>query len=179
MSKRTFQPNNRRRAKKHGFRARMRTRAGRAILAARRTKGRTELSACATVPGEGGGYIRVSWSVIGQGPLTGAGPPASSHPRVRLPHGGPARAAVRRAADLLGARHGESRPARFGFIVSKQVGNAVVRNVVRRRLKDACARQLPLPEGIDVVIRALPAAADAPFAELLSDVDRAVGRSAR
>lgn len=45
MSKRTFQPNNRRRAKKHGFRARMRTRAGRAILSARRRKGRVELSA--------------------------------------------------------------------------------------------------------------------------------------
>jgi large subunit ribosomal protein L34 len=45
MTKRTFQPNNRRRAKVHGFRLRMRTRAGRAILAARRRKGRTELSA--------------------------------------------------------------------------------------------------------------------------------------
>lgn len=45
MSKRTFQPNNRRRARTHGFRARMRTRAGRAILAARRGKGRTRLSA--------------------------------------------------------------------------------------------------------------------------------------
>ena len=45
MSKRTFQPNNRRRAKVHGFRLRMRTRAGRAILSARRRKGRTELSA--------------------------------------------------------------------------------------------------------------------------------------
>ena len=45
MSKRTFQPNNRRRAKVHGFRARMRTRAGRAILTARRTKGRSKLSA--------------------------------------------------------------------------------------------------------------------------------------
>jgi large subunit ribosomal protein L34 len=45
VSKRTFQPNNRRRAKTHGFRLRMRTRAGRAILAARRRKGRDQLSA--------------------------------------------------------------------------------------------------------------------------------------
>ena len=45
VSKRTFQPNNRRRAKTHGFRLRMRTRAGRAIVAARRRKGRRELSA--------------------------------------------------------------------------------------------------------------------------------------
>lgn len=43
--KRTFQPNNRRRAKKHGFRARMRTRSGRAIIKARRRKGRSQLSA--------------------------------------------------------------------------------------------------------------------------------------
>jgi large subunit ribosomal protein L34 len=45
VSKRTFQPNNRRRAKTHGFRLRMRTRAGRAILSSRRAKGRKELSA--------------------------------------------------------------------------------------------------------------------------------------
>jgi ribosomal protein L34 len=45
VSKRTYQPNNRRRAKTHGFRLRMRTRAGRAIISARRAKGRKELSA--------------------------------------------------------------------------------------------------------------------------------------
>ncbi|RZQ65433.1 50S ribosomal protein L34 [Amycolatopsis suaedae] len=43
--KHTFQPNNRRRSRTHGFRLRMRTRAGRAILSARRRKGREKLSA--------------------------------------------------------------------------------------------------------------------------------------
>lgn len=43
--KRTFQPNNRRRARVHGFRLRMRTRAGRAIVSGRRSKGRRSLTA--------------------------------------------------------------------------------------------------------------------------------------
>ncbi len=45
MIKRTFQTNNSRRTKTHCFRLRMRTRAGRAILAGRRRKGREKLSA--------------------------------------------------------------------------------------------------------------------------------------
>ena len=44
VTKRTFQPNNRRRHKTHGFRLRMRTRAGRSILASRRRKGRSNLA---------------------------------------------------------------------------------------------------------------------------------------
>lgn len=43
--KRPYQPNTRKRAKRHGFRHRMSTRAGRAIVNARRRKGRARLSA--------------------------------------------------------------------------------------------------------------------------------------
>ncbi len=44
MPKRTYQPKKRRRLRVHGFRQRMRTRGGRAVLKARRVKGRHKLS---------------------------------------------------------------------------------------------------------------------------------------
>jgi ribonuclease P protein component len=70
-------------------------------------------------------------------------------------------------------------PARFGFIVSKQVGGAVVRNTVRRRLNAVCAEALPTVQmGADIVIRALPPAGTAPYADLRAEVARCLTRSA-
>ena len=69
---------------------------------------------------------------------------------------------------------------RFGFIVAKTVGNAVVRNTVRRRLKGVCHELLPtLPPGVDVVIRALPGSPDVAWSTLLSDISEVVDRGVR
>ncbi len=72
---------------------------------------------------------------------------------------------------------GDARSPRFGFIISKQVGTAVTRNTVRRRLKAICAETVSgVPEGTDIVIRALPSAATATFDELRGDVRRCMTR---
>lgn len=69
---------------------------------------------------------------------------------------------------------------RFGFIVAKTVGNAVVRNTVRRRLKGVCHELLPtLPRGFDVVIRSLPGSPDVAWSTLLSDISEIVDRGVK
>ncbi|WP_327142955.1 ribonuclease P protein component [Nocardia sp. NBC_01327] len=56
---------------------------------------------------------------------------------------------------------------RFGLIVSKAVGNAVVRHRVARRLRHICAAvAAEVPDGTDIVLRALPGAAAASSADL-------------
>jgi ribonuclease P protein component len=62
-------------------------------------------------------------------------------------------------------------PVRFGFIVAKTVGGAVIRNRVRRRLK-AIGYELitRVDPGTDVVIRALPGAAEASWAVLRNEI---------
>lgn len=71
-------------------------------------------------------------------------------------------------------------PARFGFIISKAVGNAVTRNLVRRRLKAIVeARIHEGIRGVDVVFRALPASGSASFAELQREAHRALDRLER
>jgi ribonuclease P protein component len=70
-------------------------------------------------------------------------------------------------------------PARVGFVVSRAVGNAVVRNRTKRRLRHLVAARLgDLPAGSTFVVRALPAAAYADAGRLGEDLDRVLHRLA-
>jgi ribonuclease P protein component len=61
---------------------------------------------------------------------------------------------------------------RAGFVVSRAVGGSVVRHRVVRRLRHLVRPRLPLlPAGSQLVVRALPASADAPSAVLAADLD--------
>jgi ribonuclease P protein component len=66
-------------------------------------------------------------------------------------------------------------PARAGFVVSRAVGNAVVRNTVRRRLRHLIRPHLAnLPSDAAVVVRALPGAGGRTYPELAADLDAAL-----
>lgn len=66
---------------------------------------------------------------------------------------------------------------KVGFVVGKSVGGAVVRNQVKRRLRHLARERLSsLPGAAVLVVRALPAAATASYAELGRDFDRALGK---
>ena len=70
-----------------------------------------------------------------------------------------------------------SEPSRFGFIVTKAVGGAVVRNLVRRRLRSVSRDLLPtMPVGADVVMRALPGSDRVPWATLHAEIEQGLGK---
>jgi ribonuclease P protein component len=106
----------------------------------------------------------------------------------------PAAARMRRSADFTSATRrgirtgrplvsghllvepdGDQQPL-VGFVVSKAVGPAVVRNRVKRRLRHLARCQLgSLPRGSLLVLRASPRAATACQADLAADVDLVIG----
>lgn len=70
--------------------------------------------------------------------------------------------------------------ARAGFVVSKAVGPAVVRNLVKRRLRHLVRERLSqLPAGSLMVVRALPQAGAATYLDLEQDLDAALRRLLR
>ena len=70
-------------------------------------------------------------------------------------------------------------PARIGFTVTKKVGNAVIRNRTRRRLKEAARlllRSRAIP-AIDLVIIGRDSTRARPFSDLVDDLDRALSKA--
>jgi ribonuclease P protein component len=68
--------------------------------------------------------------------------------------------------------------ARLGLSVSKKVGNAVKRNAVRRRLREAFHELLPgIPDHVDLVLSARPAAVDASFEDLKAELVRGLEKT--
>ncbi len=63
---------------------------------------------------------------------------------------------------VLRALPNDSSESRFGFTVAKALGNAVVRNRLKRRLREA-ARSLPVAPGYDIVINTRSGAPEASF----------------
>lgn len=88
-------------------------------------------------------------------------------------------AKVPAGAFVLQARErGDGAPARFGFTVSRKVGNAVVRNRVRRRLRDLVRRHAALlPQaGHDYVLIGRKAALAMPFGRMVAEFSGAMTR---
>src|SRR6202171_1454779 len=157
--KRTHQPKKRQRVKVHGFRARMSTTGGVKVIKARRLKGRRRLT------------------------------PTSSR-RYRYPRSARVkrRSRLLRSADfdrtLRSGRRAASeylalfvsdndvgRP-RVGLAVSRQHGTAVVRNRIKRRLRELVKPLLTQTEGgRDVVIVARARAVDAEFTRLRQEME--------
>ncbi|WP_246329591.1 ribonuclease P protein component [Chthonobacter rhizosphaerae] len=75
----------------------------------------------------------------------------------------------------------EPASARFGFTVTKKIGNAVERNRIRRRLKEAVRLHgaLAAKPGTDYVLVGRRAALTQPFADLAADVVGAIESAAR
>jgi ribonuclease P protein component len=72
----------------------------------------------------------------------------------------------------------EAEPTRVGFVVGRRVGNAVVRNQVKRRLRHVARSVLGTP-GLLLVVRANPAAATASSATMHADLDRCLDKAMR
>ena len=87
------------------------------------------------------------------------------------------RAGSRTLVVHLVADGGAAGGPRIGFVVSKAVGGAVVRNRVKRRLRHLAREHVSsLPGAAVLVVRALPAAAAADYEELGADLERCLSR---
>lgn len=80
---------------------------------------------------------------------------------------------------VLQAAHGRSEGFRIGFTATRKLGNAVIRNRARRRLRAAADRVLRAdpPAGWDIVLIGRAGTLDRPFEALCEDLRRALART--
>lgn len=70
-------------------------------------------------------------------------------------------------------RANEQPQSRFGFSIKKELGSAVVRNRIRRRIREIVrGHRLEIPAGWDIVVHPKSSAARTPFAALTADLLR-------
>jgi ribonuclease P protein component len=77
---------------------------------------------------------------------------------------------------VIRALHNGLDTSQLGFVVSRRVGNAVVRNRVKRRLREI-VRKMPVQPGWDIVIIARIPAASAGFMDLNQSVRKLIARA--
>lgn len=80
----------------------------------------------------------------------------------------------RTASVVISATKAQFDQDRFGFVVPKRVGNAVQRNLAKRRLRAVCFQLVETPLGLDVVLRAEKPILDLSFEQLRSEVVQGV-----
>ncbi len=87
---------------------------------------------------------------------------------------------ISRPTLILSALSRPDQPTRVGLSVGKSVGNSVVRHSVSRKLRHMAAPHLSeLPQGTQIVVRALPAASSANSAQLDADLTEAIAELTR
>ena len=130
MAKRTFQPSNIVRKRRHGFRSRMATANGRKIIANRRAKGRKSLSAQIILLEEA--VLKASQDDLQKLQTLKNRKDfvaANTH----------AKKWVAETMVVQCLAHPESDKIQIGITATKKLGNAVIRNRVKRRLRSAAA----------------------------------------
>lgn len=154
--KRTYQPNTRKRAKCHGFRARMSTKGGRAVLSARRAKGQ-RASACNQ--GFWVGDIKSNTEISSL---------FTHGKRLHTPY----------LTFIVVRNEKQHDPSgRAAFIAGKKLGNAVWRNSAKRRMRAVC-RELGGPwRGYDVIFLAKSNIVRASYSKVLAACDDTLKRA--
>lgn len=151
--KRTYQPNKRKRAKCHGFRARMATKGGRAVLARRRAKGRKRLCV----------------QQILLKTITSSREISQAFSEGRRIH-------TRYLTLIVIPAKQHDQKGRVAFIAGKKLGNAVWRNSAKRRMREI-ARALHAPWiGVDVIFLAKGTITKSSFSKVLQACEEVVQR---